>query len=878
MEIKKKGIFFTIDALIALTIILALLIIAIPVINYQKPTNKLQYDLLSTLSNLKIGEVDNAIIKSWIADGTITNVNKPVLEQIGEFYYTNKTKAIILSQLMIANIPENKNIGLWFGTTLLASKNVTSLEESKNVDVARQKITAIRGEGENVSGHSARAFLSSTSKVKYFYFGGYIGDGNITSPVNYIGNIQSAEIELTANINFSIYVNEVLQGNYNESISEFQPIKYNIPTTNFHSGNNLVSLRGMNGEKLHISGGFIKINFNSTSIYEIENKKYFPGVKGIINIYDGFYIPTELNAIDAYIHYNSSVSLPLVLKIGNTTIFNQTHVGETVLTIPNSEISPLIDYANLNKKTIPLRLFLDAFGTTSSSDADIVLVTDWSGSMKKAINDDTSQGSATIDCNNLALNPDARKTSLAKCLDKTFVNSIFNVTGPRLWPIWIFDDKIESSIVNPSDPTSIITAIDGYTQQGKEKTCLACAINRGYDILNSSTIPSTPKRKFIILMTDGLPTHCADGSCTSNSSIYGTKSCEGYCDFQGGGGSCVYEGCNDNKCSDPINNAIYSANRSKKDQDITIFTIGFGLVGNCNKAGQLLEEIANMTGGKYYHSSNVEELENIYRNISSYILKVTYREQTAIAGSEVSTELYPDSYIQFGINNEPNPYGLILNTEKKFADSTNGNFTIPPNSQILDAKVISYSGPRWTSVVSANNVPIYDLSKYNSDFSTLGDPHSINIPISALNSLGTNNITLTTGVSATNTSLGSEYNKIIYTIIKNISSYNTTIVASAEGCNWDISFFDDTSLTLRIPASYSGSNNCEYSNTGCNTPDCDPNDALQQAAYDLLSILDFDGDGKIDSKITEDNLGAETNAISGIPFLTKLDIQIRTWS
>src|SRR3989344_5222382 len=83
---NKKAYFFSLDAFIALVIILGVVLVVKPTIQNESPQINLQEDLVEVLSNLKIGEIDNPYAQQLISDGKIVNLNQSVLEQIGEFY------------------------------------------------------------------------------------------------------------------------------------------------------------------------------------------------------------------------------------------------------------------------------------------------------------------------------------------------------------------------------------------------------------------------------------------------------------------------------------------------------------------------------------------------------------------------------------------------------------------------------------------------------------------------------------------------------------------------------------------------------------------------------------------------------------------------
>jgi len=67
----------------------------------------------------------------------------------------------------------------------------------------------VENEGELIAGYSARAFLNNAFRNKYFYFGGYVGDGVISANIDYNGVITSANIELAINKEFELFINAV---------------------------------------------------------------------------------------------------------------------------------------------------------------------------------------------------------------------------------------------------------------------------------------------------------------------------------------------------------------------------------------------------------------------------------------------------------------------------------------------------------------------------------------------------------------------------------------------------------------------------------------------------------------------------------------------
>lgn len=152
---------------------------------------------------------------------------------------------------------------------------------------------------------------------------------------------------------------------------------------------------------------------------------------------------------------------------------------------------------------------------------------------------------------------------------------------------------------------------------------------------------------------------------------------------------------------------------------------------------------------------------------------------------------------------------------------------------------------------------------------------------------GMNFVNVSTGVSEVNKSDSSEFNKIIFTVARNASSYSK-IVALASGCIWNIQMDDDSYVTgLRIPSSYLGGDYCYYNSTAVSPPPSPPgtygvisedDDAYQLAVLNLLRELDLDKDGRVDAVFTEQDLSINLDEFSGIPFAYYTEVEVRRWS
>ncbi|NPE26910.1 VWA domain-containing protein [Methanococcoides sp. SA1] len=835
-RINKKAQFFTIDALIALTIIVITVIVIAPVLQQSRQESIITSDILESLDSLSIQDFDNTYSQQLIADGTITDLSKSVLEQIGVFYITNITLAQNLAEEALSPISPNENLGIWYGEVLLASQNITPFETAESVHASRQTISGVGGNGTGVTGFSTRASLSSSSKTGYVYFGGYIGEGNITSQVEYQGTIESANIELVINNDFEILVNGISQGTFTKSPDDYTPVSYTVPITNFASGTNTFEIKGVN---LHIAGGFIKIKYDSEVTYEQPTRYNFPGIEGIINLYDGFYIPGNLTSLSISLHFNNSVNT--FLSLGKTQIFNSSSDGSSPITISNATLSSLLNYSDLSEKTIPIRFGMEDadYASNNTLDIDVFSATDISGSMAASCSgaspwyccwfNDCSTQAGCDSCSGTLEN----KIQDAKDANELFIEMILNNTGNQVGLTAYSSSASDTNYHALSDDeTSLKSEVNSWDEGGN--TCICCGINKAVAGILADSDPS--KFQSIVMMSDGE----ANVECAEQ----GTGTAAG--------------------------DAIQAACDAYNDHDIKIYTIGLGADVNV----QTLTQMASCADGSFY--SAIDDLADIYEKIAEELIETAYVEQTVQISGDFFSQLFEDSYIEFDYEKELPPVGLLTTIEQSFSTPDTATFSLPSNSTIVEATVISYSGPKWTTLIETNGETIYNLSEYETEFIRLGDPYSVNIPTSSIEQ--NNTLTLQTGLSSENLTTGSLNNKVIYTVSKDLASY-TSVSATASGCDWLIQF-NTYNITLPIPANYSGGQTCEYSSTPtCGIySDCDgATDSTQIATYNLLKLLDFNLDGKLDVELTADDMQIITSNLEGVPFLFSTEAQVRQW-
>jgi len=857
IPIHNRGYFFSLDALIALLIILGVvLFIKGPSVNVTHD-QRVHEDLLAALSSIKIGDLNNSYANDLRLNGTIKNLNQSVLEQIGEFYANSSNEGTLLAQSILSDLNLSENIGIYFNNDTIANSSKLDYDQAENLVTARQIISGIQ-QGDSVKGYSSRAFLFSDKVVDYIYFGGYVGDGNIT--INLGENVIGANLEGAFSGNFSLYINNNFSGNY----SPIKDIPFKISlanyTSNFIYGNNSLEFRS--NQNLYISGGFIRVIYNTTIQPAFNEKDYFPGIDGFINLYQGFYVPGNINTMDICIHYNSSYDV--FLNIGNFTLMHENSSGVPKKTCFDdkflSEIpefgTPLGSYSKLVNKTIPLRLglFNVSYFVNMTVPSDAVSVVDVSGSM--------------CDCSNtnffcrydqsLCENPAWCGTGSvcnggiyeAKNATKVFIDIVLNTTGNRV-SLVAYNNTAPNQSYYPlsSNNVSLKSKIDTWKAVGG--TCICCGINKAHTELSNNS--NSSRFRSIVVMSDGDPNRECDGP--------GQQPNSG--DWDG-------DGLNDTARDD----AILAACQAYNNSGIKVYAIGFGPAANMT----VMSRIASCGHGNSY-SGGINNITYLYQQVAQDLLVASYQEQTVTGTASASTKLFPDSYIHINYQLNP-PYGLLVSSESSnFSNNiSQGSFNIPSDSVPYEARVVSYSGAKWSSKaevyneISSSWTSIFNLGDYGLNFTDLGDPYFINIPKDKL-VYGNNTVKIQTGLSPGNLSGGSPYNKVIYSVVKNLSAYSN-ITTYAEGCTWNLEFEDGSISDIKVPSNYAGTNSCSYKSSNISY---DNRDAIQIAIYDLLSELDLNSNGKIESKFTESDLSLDTTEIEGIPFTWESEVQVRAW-
>lgn len=912
----KKGLFFTIDSLLASGII----IISILLVSnfYSAETQKVNvnyatHDLVRVFSTMAVGQVNNAYVKSLIGSGDIENANNTILEQIGDFWAEDKLN---LSYNFTKNItggiiPSNYGVSVLVNGEEIYSRNIPV----KRSLVSSRKIISGIAKAKPTEGFTARALLSGIKSKKtnaYAYFGGYEGDGNITKklvlPVDII-KFNSSYLEVDAGATFNLYINNAFSGTYVKGSGgggNMLADKWNISEAylaNFNPGTNAISMNFTGAGSPYIAGGFLKVTYVTSSYNDTQTAGYgkylFPGINGLVNLYSSIYVPGALTNMKVFLNYSSQYSM--FLRLGNITVYENN--GTKNATITNSTLAALLNYGFFNQKTVPLRLGIT--NATILGTADAVLVSDVSGSMDwcsraenqtysglntlpgsqtcfllsntwywwwynftKPYNLGYSNFNRTIWINSTNDNRDVcgcryhtqciandtRKLDLYINSSKKFVDTLSEVSGNKIGLVEFSSNYggvyVGSCSGNPETTTpypnsivrlnnltankqQLIDKID--TTEGWWGTGTCHGINKAVELIESQNSPL--RKKFIVLMSDGESTV----TCTQQPNL--TARADGV--------QAAWDACN---------------------KGISVYTIAFGADANVTTMQRM-----NCSGGKSFNSTNASKLEEVYKEIAGEINKLSFSEQTLNATGLAKSIVYADSYIEFNYSAPEAKFNMVpigFETDRFGNNISTGTLIIYANTSVFDARVTSYSGTKWTDKLVVNSGTSYLLTDYGNDYTILGDPFAVNIPAGSINA-GSNSITISTGINATNSTGGSSDDRVIYTLLLNGFADYSSVVAKSDGCSWNVAFEDETFSAITIPSAYSGTDTCSYTSA---SKTYDANDALDNSVYQLFSNLDIDKDGKLDVDIGENNIDVSTLTISKVPSLWgPAIIEIRVW-
>lgn len=885
---KNKGIAIMLDALVALIFVLLVL------------------SVYYGLSHEKISRTSGTEFKKlhYVSEDVLDVLNKEgVLDKVGEEWakangsvtseYWQNASNLIQSYLEKL-IPQNMGYKVTIDEVSLYSSDddVNSSRITENNSETKTHSTRLLigySAGKPTRGQVARAFLTKIREKRtsqYAYFGGFVGQGNLTRIIKLpstLDMVQQVYVEVSAGGPFHLYVNGYDYGEFTplgEEMAANVKEYLSSPETHFTSGGNLIEIKFSSSDisEHYLGGGFIKVTYNTTEMETVKDEGvqyyYFPGIEGLINLYSSIYVPGSLNSMEIYLKFLSNYTTYLTL--GNQTVFASSGKNETQEIHLLDENLTGLDYADLSLETVPMRLGIEgvSYVTNATGNADVILITDLSGSMNWRL--DSSNTGVTRSCSNPNLYSDSTKRiSLAKCLDKDFVDIILNTTGNRVGlvgysgiPNWIptaSSTMIMSSHDLSTDAVSLKTQINSYSASGATGIC--GAIRKARLILQQQSNDS--RQKFIVVMTDGLANvQCdPDNGDSLTGCIPYTCPTTWYCP----GGGCLYQQCGDYVSDKASNDAIQDACKAYNEVNATIDSIGFGPVVSCPLSNETLQSIASCGNGTYYASDNADELKEIYRNLAEKIVNLSYKAQTAtITGKMSKSILYPESYIKFYYTPQNvSAYGQITLTQntERFNDTENcsGEIFVTESARVVDAKITSYSAEHWTDFMSINGEVVYSLrdGSYGNDYLSLGDPFIVQIPNPSERLIPgqINEGEIRTGNSPDEPTGCSGDNRAIFTLRLDGRVGYGDVFPEKLGCQWKIQFEDDSYLEAKIPSDYLGDENCSYTTENISY---NHQDAIDDAIYRLLKKLDSNENKKLDVKFDSDMIEFQFSQAGGV--------------
>ncbi|MBN2566632.1 VWA domain-containing protein [Candidatus Woesearchaeota archaeon] len=887
----RRGMFFSLDAVLATSIlIIGLVLVSSFFIGERRysPLTHIAEDLTDALSTITIMEVqDDPYIGELIADGNITELNNSILEQIGHFWALNRTA---LAQNIARNmterlIPPGYGYGIYVGGDPVYVKNATL---SGILLISRKMVSGIE-KGQPILGATSQAFLKGIRRKEsssYAYFGGFVGQGNLTRYIDGIpadANITRMGLELDTGGDFVLLINGVPCDDPRDG-GAFEPPAGNM-TANYwdisacnssvvpgaRNRIRLIFSGGLN--ESYVGGGLLRVSYLTTQMVtsNVSNRTryYFPGIDGVINLYSGFSVPGVLNAWTINISYFSNYTT--YLTIGNETVFYR----------PGDDVTQNVTYSrtglNMTPGTIPLRLGITNISNITQilagKPADTILVTDVSGSM-----DDCGEWYTGLLCQyrcgfifswwmrcpfpGSCVNEECgtcwndrdystptgtvcsrSKLEVAKEADGIAVDIILNTTGNEVGLV-SYEADVDRVYGLSSDRTGLRSEVDSYTAGGG--TCICCGINRAKDMIASSA-----DKRFMIVLSDGDANY----------------RCDGFSDYTG--------------TSDPTNapqSAIDAGENACDNHNITVFAIGFG--DAMTAAGHATMAAIACNSSLYYNATNVSELADIYRNISNMIVQsANFTSQViTLIGNVTLTNLSPESYIDLAYTPiaDPIEFGEItLDLETPQFPNCTPQVYIHDDYRIIGARVTSYSSEKWTSLVTLNDYTVFNLSSYGLGFVSLGDPFTVEIPSVYFRQGTLNNLTVLVGEGPTNVSGCSANDTLIYTVALDASVSYPSVLPLAAGCSWTIELQNTSTTLVLVPETYGGAKSCLFTNASVSF---DGNDSIDDSVFRLLSILDFDDDGRINVDIVGADLTISAIWVPRVPYMWGPSVvEVRVW-
>jgi len=598
MGLKKKnrGIVFSLDAAAAF-LLLASLAAALLLFSFSTTAPATVHeslhakagDSVSVLARVHVYDVRREPPIMHLFDSNVLSesaLNESVIQLVADLWASgdpvNLTRAQNITEYFLSRFyGSNVNFALYASNESISNR--TPSGEYTVASASRSFVSGISSTRNIAKGCVARAFVQKIrgkAEIALAYFGGFEGQGNMTVVVSVPSraNITEVSFEANAGTNFTLFLNGVECGKLNHTGTLYHVDKWVFNSTQGvaclsaakNGSDNIFEMNftGANLTPNYFGGGLAKITFETDELTPTSSstlRHYFNGVDGVINYYSSFYVPGNVTQMSGQLHLLNNYTTFLV--VGNKTIFEDNGTNETrFINLTNSNFSAAFpDFTEISVKTIPLRLGVKANFTGGRGNADVVLITDLSGSMNYRMDSDNS--GVIRNCTDpLLYNASTQRLSVAKCIDKEFVNIIIGAGGNRM-ALVSFSTDLSNYTAFLTNGTSLNSTIESYNQGGW--TCIACSINKAFELLREFS--NSSRKKYVIVMSDGVANRRANGGCAFNDAESATGT-DFACEDEGGFSH--YESANTSNWTDYYSGVANEINSIAAENESFAFAVG----------------------------------------------------------------------------------------------------------------------------------------------------------------------------------------------------------------------------------------------------------------------------------------------------------------
>ncbi len=528
----KRSQFLEVDVLFAIIILIAGVVLIKnffiqPLENPQ--VNKYAYDTVTLLNTMPMGSLDPDFLQQLRDEGVVFSENELVSRNLARLVIDDKEDLArdLAMEATKGFIPG----GFGYRVSFVSGDSIVRLHEKNDIGVdpsfvssSRVLLTGLQID-EPVSGYTGSILLmdAATERSSYYYLGGFIGQGDITVRMELPENDEFTQFHLEGGFqsSFDLSVNGNHCYTHSVELTGDAPVSFiNAEDCIVHLefGWNNISIDFLTDvlEDQFISGGFIKVSYITVlpfprSTYE---RKYLPDIDGVFNLYDSIYVPGRIENMNIFLKYEANYSetdTPIFFSIADQRIISGgDSEGIEEITITNDELSDVLNFADLEEKTIPFRFGFENITQEiiAGKFVDVSVITDLSGSMdwnfthnregeQRLFNDRSA-----CETNEMMFHPSTRRIDVAKCILYDFIDEIIDIPENRIGLIG-FSTGTDEILDLTGEINVLKEEVDGYDANGW--TCIACGI---YDAIEQLKDSPEDRKRVMLVMSDGEANRC----------------------------------------------------------------------------------------------------------------------------------------------------------------------------------------------------------------------------------------------------------------------------------------------------------------------------------------------------------------------------------